>query len=211
MIRNYIKIAFRNLWRHKSFSLINIIGLAVGMTAFLLIVMYVSFETSYDKFHEKADQVYRLNVDIKSANDLLKFSVSSAPIGPAIKADFPEVLESTRIFPGGVLIKVNNQLFKEDRVFVAEPSIFDVFSFPLIKGDPKTSLKDPNSVILTETTAKKYFGAADPMGKTLLMDGKIPVNVTGIAKDVPSNSQFKFDILYSISSLEKQNPGRLEQ
>src|SRR3978361_2137916 len=111
MIKNYIKIAFRNLWRHKSFSLINIVGLAVGMTAFLLIVMYVSFETSYDKFHAKGDQVYRLNVDIKSANDPLKFSVSSAPMGPAIKADFPEVLESTRIFPDGALVKVNNQLF----------------------------------------------------------------------------------------------------
>ncbi len=211
MIRNYIKIAFRNLWRHKSFSFINITGLAVGMTAFLLIVMYVSFETSYDKFHTKADQVYRLNVDIKSANDVMKQSVSSAPMGPAIKADFPEVLESTRIFDDDEIVKVNNQLFKEDKVFLAEPSIFDVFSFPMLKGDPKTSLKDPYSVVLTETTAKKYFGSADPMGKTLLVNGKTPVAVTGVVKDVPNNSQFKFDLLYSLSSLEKQYPGRLEQ
>jgi putative ABC transport system permease protein len=211
MLYNYIKIAFRNLWRHKGFSLINIIGLAVGMSAFLLILMYVSFELSYDNYHPKRDQVYRLNVNIKSANDLLKFSVSSAPMGPAIKADFPEVLESTRIFPGDALVKVDNHSFQENRFFIAEPSLFDVLSFPLIKGDPKTSLKDPYSVVITETTAKKYFGSADPMGKTFLVDGKTPVTVTGVAKDVPANSQFKFDVLYSISSLEKSYPGRLEQ
>jgi len=211
MLRNYIKIAFRNLWRHKSFSLINIVGLAVGMTAFLLIVMYVSFETSYDKFHAKADQVYRLNVDIKSANDVLKFSSSSAPMGPAIKADFPEVLESVRIFPDEALVKVNNQLFQENRVITTEPSFFNVFSFPLVKGDPKTSLKNPYSMVLTETTAKKYFGTANPIGKTLYIGGKDLVTITGIAKDAPANSQFKFDMLYSISTIEKKYPGRLEQ
>src|ERR1700712_5476460 len=142
MLYNYIKIAFRNLWRHKGFSLINIIGLAVGMSAFLLILMYVSFELSYDQYHPKRDQVYRLNVNIKSANDLLKFSVSSAPMGPAIRADFPEVLETTRIFRGDALVKVNDHTFQEDRFFIAEPSLFDVFSFPLVKGDPKTALKD---------------------------------------------------------------------
>ncbi len=211
MIRNYIKIAFRNLWRHKSFSLINIIGLAVGMTAFLLIFMYVTFELSYDKFHTKADQVYRLNVDLKSANDIMKTSWSSAPMGPAIKADFPEVLESTRFFPASMLVKANDQLFQEKRIDFAEPSLFDVFSFPLLKGDPKTALKDPYKVILTESTAKKYFGNADPMGKALMMDNKNLVTVTGVAKDVPENSQFKFDILYSASTLEKLNPGALEQ
>ncbi|MFI5159850.1 MAG: ABC transporter permease [Sphingobacteriales bacterium] len=211
MLRNYIKIAFRNLWRHKSFSLINIIGLAVGMTAFLLIVMYVSFETSYDKFHAKVDQVYRLNVDIKSANDVLKFSASSAPMGPAIKADFPEVLESTRIFPDEALIKVNNQVFQENRVYTTEPSFFKVFSFPLVKGDPETALKTPYSMVLTETTAKKYFGTADPMGKTFMIEGKDLVTVTGIVKDPPANSQFQFHMLYSISTMEKKYPGRLEQ
>jgi putative ABC transport system permease protein len=211
MIKNYIKIAFRNLWRHKSFSLINIIGLAVGMTAFLLILMYVTFELSYDKFHAKADQVYRLNVDIKSANDVMKLSVSSAPMGPTIKADFPEVQESTRIFGGGYVVKVGNQLFQENRVFLTEPSFFNVFSFPLIKGDAKTALKNPFSVVLTETIAKKYFGLADPIGKTLIIDGKEPSLVTGVVKDVPANSQFKFDMLYSISTLEKKYPGRLEQ
>src|ERR1700743_159170 len=112
MIKNYIKIAFRNLWRHKSFSLINIIGLAVGMAAFMLIIMYVSFELSYDNFHDKRDQIYRLNVDIRSsATETMKLAVGSAPMGPALKGDFPQVLESVRMFGGGTLVKVNNQLF----------------------------------------------------------------------------------------------------
>src|ERR1700679_3135618 len=140
MLRNYIKIAFRNLWRHKGFSLINIVGLAVGMTAFLLIFMYVTFELSYDDFHAKGDQVYRLNVDIKSANDLMKLSQSTAPMGPALKADFPEVLDYTRVFAYGDVVKVKDQQpFQESRVFIAEPSFFNIFSFPLVKGDPKTA------------------------------------------------------------------------
>jgi len=210
MIKNYIKIAFRNLWRHKSFSLINIIGLAVGMTACLLILMYVRFELSYDNFHTKGDQIYRLNVDIKSANDVLKESQSSGPMGPAIKADFPQVIAQTRIFGDDEVIKVNNQLFQENNIFMAEPSFFDIFSFPLIKGDPKTALKNPFCIVLTESTAKKYFGTADPMGKTVIDDGKYPLLVTGIVKDVPTNSQFKFDILYSLSTMETVNHGSLE-
>ncbi|MEO6851969.1 MAG: ABC transporter permease, partial [Mucilaginibacter sp.] len=211
MIRNHIKIAFRNLWRHKSFSIINITGLAIGMSAFLLILMYVTFELSYDKYHAKADQVYRLNVDIKSANDVMKLSQSSAPMGPTLKADFPEVLESTRIFQDDEIIKVKNQLFYEKRIFLAEPSLFDVFSFQMVKGNPKTALKDPNTVVLTESTAKKYFGSDDPMGKTIVVDNRIPLSITGVVKDVPNNSQFKFDLLYSLSSIEKMYPGRLEQ
>ncbi|MES2107397.1 MAG: ABC transporter permease [Bacteroidota bacterium] len=210
MIRNYIKIAFRNLWRHKSFSLINIIGLAVGLSAFMLIAIYVSFELSYDKFHDKADQVYRLNADIRSANDVMKLSSSSAPMGPALKADFPEVLDYTRIFATGGLVSVGNQMYQENRMYFADPSFFDVFSFPLLKGDAKTALKEPNTVVLTETIARKYFGTADPMGKTLITFGKTPVKVTGVAKDAPANTQFKFDILYSVISIEKLNANILQ-
>jgi putative ABC transport system permease protein len=211
MIKNYIKIAFRNLWRHKSFSLINIVGLAVGMSAFILIFMYVKFELSYDTYHANIDQIYRLNVDIKSASEVMNISVTSAPMGPTLKTDFPEVLESTRYFPGGMLVKVNDQLFQEDHMAYAEPSVFKVFSIDLIRGNPATSLKDPYSVVLTETTAKKYFGSDDPMGKTVIVEGKYPAKVTGIMKDFPDNTQLKCDLFYSVSTLEKQYPGRLEQ
>jgi putative ABC transport system permease protein len=212
MIKNYIKIAFRNLWRHKSFSLINIIGLAVGMAAFMLIIMYVSFELSYDNFHENRDQIYRLNVDIKSSpTETMKLGVGSAPMGPTLKADFPEILESTRLFGGGMLIKVNNQLFQENSVFYAEPSIFKVFSLQMVKGDASRALKDPYSMVITESTAKKYFGSADPIGKTILVENKYPSTVTAVIKDIPNNSQLKCDMLYSVSTLEKMYQGRLEQ
>jgi len=209
MIKNYFKIAFRNLVRHKGFSLINIIGLAIGMSAFMLIFMYVRFELSYDNFHAKGDNIYRLNVDLKSANDVMKGAESTMPMGPAIKADFPEVVEQTRVMSDWVVVSVNNHIFKEKRLFYAEPSFFKVFSFPLIKGDAE-SLKNPFTVILNESTAKKYFGSADPVGKTLLFDNKFPTLVTGVVKDAPVNSQFQFDLLFSVASLEKVAPGRLE-
>jgi len=212
MIKNYIKIAFRNLWRHKSFSLINIIGLAVGMTACLLIMMYVRFELSYDNFHAKGDQIYRLNVDIKSsATETMKLAVGSAPMGPALKGDFPEILESTRLFGGGMLVKVNDRIFQEDKVFYAEPSLFKVFSLQMVKGDPAQALNNPYSLVITESTAKKYFGSDDPMGKTILVENKYPSTVTGVIKDIPVNSQLQCDMLYSVSTLEKMYPGRLEQ
>jgi putative ABC transport system permease protein len=211
MIKNYIKIAFRNLLRHKGFSSINVIGLAVGMAAFLLIFMYVTFELSYDSFHAKGEQVYRLNVDLKSANDLMKVSQSTAPMGPALKADFPEILDYTRVFNYSDVIKVKDeQPFLENRIFIAEPSFFNIFSFPLIKGDPKTALKNPYTVILTESTAKKYFGAVDPMGKSIMLGDKYPLLVTGIVRDAPTNTQFKFDLLYSVVTLDAMFNGRLE-
>jgi putative ABC transport system permease protein len=211
MIRNYLKIAFRNLWRHKSFSLINIVGLAIGLTASVLMFMYVKFELSYDDFNTKADQIYRVNTDLITSNEAMKWSISTAPMGPALKADFPEVLEFTRVFRSNVLVKVKDQLFKERRMLFAEPSLFKIFDFQLVKGSAEQALKNPYSVVLTESTAKKYFGSADPMGKTLVLDNKYPVTVTGVVKEAPANSQLKFDLLYSVSSLDKEYPGRLSQ
>lgn len=203
MIKNYIKIAFRNLWRHKSFSLINIIGLAVGMTACLLIFMYVKFELSYDKFNQNFDQVYRLNTDIKTPNEVLHWSSASAPMGPALKADYPEVKEVARIFGASYLVESNNQKFQENNISFADPAIFKIFTLPLVKGNPETALKDPFSVVITETTAKKYFGNNDPIGKPLLLDGKHPAMITGVMKDIPDNSHINFDMLISESTMEK--------
>jgi putative ABC transport system permease protein len=203
MIKNYIKIAFRNLWRHKSFSLINIIGLAVGMTACFLIFMYVKFELSYDKFNQNFSHIYRLNTDIKSPNEVLHWSSASAPMGPALQADYPEVKENARVFGSSFLVESKNQKFQENNLAFTDPSIFKIFTFPFIKGDPETALKAPFSIVLTETMAKKYFGSEDAMGKTLRLDGKHPVSVTGIIKDVPLNSHFSFDMLLSASTMEK--------
>lgn len=211
MIRNYIKIAFRNLWRHKEFSMINIIGLAVGMTAGFLIFMYVKFELSYDHFNENYDNVYRIASDIKSPTETLHWSSTTAPVGPAIKADYPEVEEFTRLFGGNYLVQYRDAKFQENNVQFAEPSLFKVFSFKLIKGDVAKALEAPYSVLMTETLAKKYFGSVDAIGKSLLLDGKYPASVTGVMEDVPHNSHIKFDMLVSVSTLEKLYKGYLNQ
>ena len=203
MIKNYIKIAFRNLWRHKSFSLINIVGLAVGMAACLLIFMYVKFELSYDKFNANFAHIYRLNTDIKAPSEVLHWSSATAPMGPALQADYPEVQSFARVFSTGYLIVNGNNKFQENNLAFADNSIFKIFTFPFIEGDPATALKAPFSIVLTETMAKKYFGSQDALGKSLLLDGKHPVNITGIIKDVPHNSHFNFDMLISVPTIEQ--------
>ncbi len=203
MIKNYIKIAFRNLWKHKSFSMINIIGLAVGMTACFLIFMFVKFELSYDKFNKNFDHIYRLNTDIKSPNEILHWSSASAPMGPALQADYPEVKANVRIFGAGFLVESKNEKFQENNLAFTDPSIFKIFTFPFIEGTAENALKEPFSIVLTETSAKKYFGSEDPLGKTLRLDTKHPVTVTGVIKDVPLNSHFNFDMLISASTTEK--------
>ncbi len=203
MIKNYIKIAFRNLWRHKSFSLINIIGLAVGMTACFLIFMYVNFELSYDKFNTNFNNIYRLNTDIKSPNEVLHWSSASPPMGPSLQEDFPEVKANVRIFGASYLVESKNEKFQENNISFTDPSIFKIFTFPFIQGDAATALTAPFSAVLTETMAKKYFGNTDALGKTLMLDGKHPVAITGVIKDVPLNSHFSFDMLISASTMER--------
>ena len=211
MIKNYFKIAFRNLWRHKSFSLINIVGLAIGLTAGFLIFMYVKFEMSYDDFHKNKNEIYRVVADIKTPTETLHWSSSTAPLGPAMQADFPVVKANTRIFNFSFLVQNKDTKFQENNVVLAEPSLFKIFTFPLIKGDVNKALEAPYSVVMTETLAKKYFGSEDPMGKSLLLDGKNPAVVTGVVKDVPHNSHFKFDMLVSLSTIEKLYKGRLSE
>ena len=203
MIKNYLKIAFRNLWRHKGFSFINVAGLAVGMTACFLIFIYVKFELSYDKFNQNFNQVYRLNTDIKSPNEVLHWSSASAPMGPALQQDYPEMVKANaRVFGAGFLVVSGDKKFQENNISFTDPALFDIFTFPFIRGNPKTALSAPFDAVLTETMAKKYFGSTDVVGKSLLLDGKHPVNITGVVKDVPLNSHFNFDMLISASTME---------
>ena len=211
MIKNYVKIAFRNLWRHRSFSLINIIGLAIGMTACFLIFMYVKFELSYDNFNQNSDEIYRVVSDIKTPTETLHWPSSIAPIGPALQQDYPEIKANTRIFGTGFLVQYGDSKFQENNMQFAEPSLFKMFTFPVIKGDVNKAFQAPFTVIMTETAAKKYFGSADAVGKSLILDSKNPASVVAVIKDVPANSHFKFDMLVSLSTLEKQDPGRLNQ
>jgi putative ABC transport system permease protein len=213
MLKNHFKIALRNLWRHRVFSFINITGLSVGITACFFIFMYVAFELSYDKFHTKADRIYRLVTDIKTPSETITTDVTSWAFAPNIKADFPEVESYVRTSGGSFLVRKGNVKFQEERTLFADSSFFKVFDFKLIKGNPKTALSAVASVVFTETAAKKYFGKADPLGQTILLSGEgIPAMVTGVMKDIPGNSQIKADMLLSMSTLtQKFNKGIEEQ
>lgn len=213
MIKNYLKIAFRNLWRHKVYSFINIMGLTVGITACFLIFLYVRFEISYDKFHTKGDRIYRLVCDTKTPTETLYESITSAPMAINIKRDFPEVEAAVRLETTSFLVRRGDKKFQEERSLYADSSFFETFDFPLIKGDPKKALTDLFTIVLSEATAKKYFGSEDPIGETLLLRGdNQPVTVTGIMKDMPENSHFKADVILSmITRTQKFNPGRDEQ
>src|SRR4028119_2108316 len=210
MIKNYLKVAFRKLWSHKAFSLINIIGLAIGMTACFLIYLYVTFELSYDTFHTKADRIYRVVADIKTPTEVINASGPSWAVPPNAKDEFPEVEHFVRIAGGdNVLVRKGDIKFQEENSAWADSAFFKVFDFKLLKGDPNTALKDPFSIVFSETAAKKYFGKTDPIGQTLLVTGEgRPAKVTGVMKDIPENSQIKADVVISMSTLtQKLAPG----
>lgn len=209
MLKNYFKIAFRNLWRHRVFSFINIMGLTVGLTAFFLIFMYVKFELSYESFNSKADRIYRVVTDLKTPSETINTSGPAWAVGPNIKDEFPEVESFVRISDANLLVRKDDIKFQEENALFADSAFFQVFDYKLLKGNPKTALKEQLSIVFTETAAKKYFGSVDPMGKTLLLTGDaFPSTVTGIMKDMPENSQVKADMLVSMSTLtQKFNRG----
>lgn len=204
MIKNYFKVAIRNLLRHKFFSFINIMGLAVGMTACFLIYRYVRFESSYDSFHSRADRIYRVGVDVTSDSKKVHTYVQSAPVAINLKKDFPEVENAVRLVDQPLLVRRGGIKFQEKRTLLADSSFFQIFDFPLISGDRNTALKEPMSVVLSASAAKKYFGHSDAMGQHLLLaDNAIDATVTGIMRDIPENSQIRADMLLSLSSYEQ--------
>lgn len=196
MFNNYLKIALRNLWKNKAFSTINIAGLAAGLAVCLLIVLYVVDELSYDKYNAHADRIYRIDADIFFNNTSAIFAVSPDPLGPALKRDFPEIEEITRVnYQGGILIKKNNQNVQDDHAAFADSTFFKVFTIPMIEGNPSTALKEPNSIVIDETTAKKYFNSTHVIGKTLYVDNETNCKITGVIKDIPRQSHFHFHFI----------------
>jgi putative ABC transport system permease protein len=207
MLRNYFKIAIRNLWKHKGFSAINIVGLALGLACFIMIALYVTDELSYDRYNEKADRIYRVNSDIKFGGTDLIMAVSADPMGAALKKDYPQVEEFARLYnsEGARLIKKGNEYMNENRVTYADSTLFDVFTLPAIAGNTKTALNEPNTVVITESTAKKYFKSAEAaMGKMVESKeekGDVLYKVTAVIKDVPRNSHFNFDFFFSMDNV----------
>ena len=200
MYKNYLKIAFRNILGNKTYSAINVFGLAVGMCVCFFAVLYVRFELSYDNYHEKADRIYRLVTDVETASGTEYKSTTGAMAG-TIQAALPEVQASTRLFPDYLIVQKDKDLFGEEKIAYADSSIFSVFTLPLISGNPATVLNAAFNIVLSETAAKKYFGKADPVGQKLTINGKDPAYVTGVMKDMPANSHFRTDILVSMKTL----------
>lgn len=183
MFKNYLLITLRNLKKNSTFSMLNILGLAVGMAIFILIALYVQYELSFDKYHDKADRIYRVIREGKA--------FTPAALGPELKEKIPEVELVTRLlYSNNVLVTYEQNNFLEDNFYWAGPETFNIFSIPFISGSPKTALNDPGSIVLSQTMAGKYFGEEDPMGKTLTILERIPFKVSGVFKDMPANSHF---------------------
>jgi len=199
MFKNYVKIALRNFLKHKGFSFINIFGLAIGVACCLLIVLYVLDEVSYDQYHEKADQIYRVGIRGFVNNNLFHGVVTCAPMAKALVNEFPEVTAATRLRNFGFpVFRYKDKVFSEEKVFWVDQAFLDVFTVPFIKGDPKTALAQPNTIVLTRSMALKYFGDEDPVGKSLNADKRRDYLVTGVVQDVPHNSHFHYDFLASL-------------
>jgi putative ABC transport system permease protein len=204
MFKNYIKIAFRNLWKSKGFSAINIIGLAIGLATCLLILLFVLDELSYDRYNKKADRIYRVDGEIKFASNHYIMAVAPAPMGATLKKDFPQVEQYVRFRNiGGLLVKKGNEDVQENKIIYADPALFDVFTLPMIDGDPKTALQEPNSIVITAATARKYFNTTQAAGKTLMVNNQHSYRITGVIQDIPSQSHFNYDFFVSLSTLEE--------
>jgi len=203
MFKNYIKIALRNFLKHKGFSFINIFGLAIGVACCVLIVLYVLDEVSYDRYHEKADQIYRVGIRGFVNNNLFHGVVTPAPMAQTLVDEFPEVTAATRLQnPGFPVFRYEDKVFSEEKVFWVDQAFFDVFRVPFIKGNPKTALAQPNTIVLTRSMALKYFGEEDPIGKNINSDKQMDYLVTGVVEDVPHDSHFHYDFLASLITRE---------
>jgi putative ABC transport system permease protein len=215
MLTNYLKIAWRNLTKNKLYSALNLIGLSVGLTCFAFIALWINDEWSYDRFNEKADRIYRVASKIIGDSESFEHAVSAVPLGPALKNDYPEVEQFVRFDLNDAVVKRGNQMFVEDGILLTDPSFFDTFSYKMTVGDPKTALNDPFSIILTESTAKKYFGNENPIGQSLVImlhdsTGKgVPYRITGIMPDAPKNAHFTFNFLVSFETLIAHNRAEL--
>lgn len=216
MLKNYFKIALRNIRKNPGYSFINIFGLALGMGVSILILLYVQYELSYDAYHENSDRIVRVSRQWFNQNGETNLHLGhvAPPFGPLLEEDFDNTIQETvRFLQVNPLIKYGDKSFVEDRFFFADPEVFEIFSWKMLKGDPATALTFPDGIVLTESTAEKYFGEEDPMGKSLELEfqgTQMLFQVKGIVQNVPSNSHFHFDFLASMEPVV-QFYGGLEQ
>ena len=209
MFYNYFKTAFRNLLRNKGYAAINVVGLAIGIAACLLIFLIIEFETSFDDFHKKKSQIFRVGTELVTRGGVTYDPGSSFPVGPQLRLDFPQIEQVASIFNQGGQITIDmakgeQKKFKEDNFYYAEPEFFKMFDFELLDGDPSTCLRDPNSAMLTEATAQKYFDDwKTAIGKTIKYQNKTSFKICGILKNIPRNSDFPLSIVVPYSAIRK--------
>ena len=204
MLQNYVKIAWRNLRKYKFYSTINVFGLGIGIAAFLFILLYVQDELSYDRYHKNASQIIRVDFHAKLGENEVITAENVPPAGPVFTQEFPEVDAFFRFRDrGSYLINYQKDTYKEENIIFADSTFFQFFGIPLLQGNLRQVLTQPNSIVLTQTMAKKYFGIQEAMGNTLKLDNRADYKVTGIMADMPSNTHFNYDFLLSMSTLEE--------
>jgi len=205
MIKNYLKITLRNLANQKLYTFLNVLGLSIGIASCLLILLYVHHELSYDTFHERAERIYRVGLNGKIADQEVFTTNTTPPLAFTAVEEFPEVENATRIYAywDNQVIRYGELVISEEEVYLADSTFFDVFSFPLLAGDPATALVEPNSIVIPEDVARKYFGDEPALGKTLLLgNDKTPHTITGVLEKLPDNSHFHFSMLRAMSTME---------
>jgi putative ABC transport system permease protein len=202
MLKNYLKVAFRNLIQHKVFSFINIVGLAIGMSCSILIMLWIQDELSYDRFHARANHMYRVTANLEELD--VHGAISSAPLAQAFKSEVPEIKDAVRITGLRTdLMQVGDNIFEEKRIIFADSNFLQVFSFPLVEGDAKTALLHPEGILITQAMAKKYFGNESALNKTFKKNHKDDFTVVGVLADIPENSHLKFDFVQPMSFLAR--------
>src|SRR6218665_74197 len=191
MIRNYLKIAWRSLLKSKLFTALNLLGLALGLTVSLLLMLFVKDELSFDKYHSKAKDIYRVGLTATFDGKSQKWANAPNVVGPTMKNEIPEVIQQTRLllndFGQVAFVNSGEKKFAEKKLYWVDGTIFDVFDIKLVQGNPKVALQEPNKVILSQSTAKKYFGNENPIGKVLKVGIKYTLEVTGVYEDLPHN------------------------
>ncbi len=208
ILKSHFTIAFRTYSRNKTITTVNILGLAMGMAAFVFLVLYISYERSYDTFHKNSSNIYRIQYNYYEEGHKLRAMATSVPaIAPVLKENFSEVTEyarATRQFLEYAAFAVDSDIsFRANQIFIVTPSFLSMFDFPLLEGDPETALSGPLKAVITESVAKEYFGAENPIGRVITYNDRYDFEITGVSQDVPSNSHFKFDVLLSYKSLSQ--------
>ncbi len=211
MLKSYFLVALRSIRKNPGYAGVNIFGLTLGISAFLIIFLVIQFELSFDKFHNDSDKIFRINNELRLSSGSYKYPTCTSALAPALANQTPEVIDYTRLNGGGqqLVIEVNTELFKEDNSFFVDPNFLEFFNFSLLQGEKSTVLDAPNTVVLTESSAIKYFGSTNVVGKTLDVIGNqsVTYEVTGLLEDLPLNTHISFDLIFSNLTLKNQNGG----